>query len=146
MARGRGAEVFSSVAVFPWAFYRRWVMNDIFAFNRRLANSWWDLTEVSLAASQTIAARLPMIAAAASGFGSARANRETQEMVAEKIQAAAEGAQAGALQTARATWKMMTGQSHPAAMAHHMFDVAEAATGPARKKARANAKRLTRGR
>jgi len=117
-------------------------MNDIFAFNRRLAKSWWDMTEVGLAASQTIAARLPMIAAAASGFGSAHAQRETREMVAEKLRAASEGMQAGALQSAKATLRVMTGESHPAALAHHFFDVAEAATQPARRKARANAKRL----
>jgi hypothetical protein len=118
------------------------VMDDFFAINRRLARSWWDLAEVGFAASATIAARLPMIAATASGFGSASAQRETHEMVAEKIKAAAEGAQAGVLQSAKATLKVMTGQSHPAAMAHHMIDVAEAATRPARRKARANARRL----
>lgn len=117
-------------------------MNDIFAFNRRLANSWWDMTEVSLAASQTIAARLPMIAAAATGFGSPHAQRETREMVTEKLQATAEGLQASALQTAKATLQVMMGQVDATAMAHHMFDVAEAATQPARRKARANAKRL----
>ena len=117
-------------------------MDDIFAFHCRLARSWLDMAEVGLAASATIAARLPMIAAAASGFGSQRAQRETQEMVAEKILAATEGAQAGALETARATWKVMTGESHPTAMAHHMFDVADATTGPARRKALANADRL----
>ena len=63
-------------------------------------------------------------------------------MFAEKIKAATEGAQAGALQTAKATLKVMTGQSHPTAMAHHMIDVAEAATSPARHKARDNARRL----
>ena len=117
-------------------------MEDFFAINRRLARSWWDMAEVGLAASATIAARLPMLAAAASGFGSASAQRETQEMFAEKFQAAAEGAQAGALQTAKATLKVMTGQSNPAAMAHHMIDVAEATTSPARHKARDNARRL----
>ncbi|MBB4196774.1 hypothetical protein CCR94_20845 [Rhodoblastus sphagnicola] len=121
-------------------------MDDIFALNRRLARSWWDMTEVGWAATVTIAARLPMIAAAATGFGSQRAQRETREMVSEKLMAAAEGAQAGALQTARATFKVMTGDSHPTAMAHHLIDVAEAATRPAGRKARANAKRLwTRG-
>jgi hypothetical protein len=117
-------------------------MDDIFALNRRLASSWWEMTEISWAASATIAARLPMIAAAASGFGTRRQNRETREMVAEKIKAVTEGAQAGVLQTAKATLKVMTGDSHPTAMAHHMFDVAEAATRPARRKTRANAKRL----
>jgi len=117
-------------------------MDDIFALNRRLARSWWDMTEATFAASATIAARLPIIAAAASGFGSRRAQRETHEMVAEKIMAAAEGAQAGALQTAKATLKVMTGENDPTAMAHHMFDVADATMRPARRKACANARRL----
>jgi hypothetical protein len=120
-------------------------MDQFFSLNKRFTQSWWDMTEVGLAASQTIAARLPMLAAAASGFGSASAQRETREMVAEKIQAVAEGAQAGVLETAKATLRVMTGETHPAAMAHHMFDVAEAVTQPASLKARANARRLWPG-
>jgi hypothetical protein len=117
-------------------------MKEFLSLGQRLASSWWEMAEVGWAATATIAARLPIIAAAASGFGSRSAKRETQEMLAEKIQAAAEGAQAGAMQTAKATFRVMTGESHPTAMAHHMIDVAEAATQPARRKTRANAKRL----
>ena len=105
-------------------------MKEFLALNQRLASSWWEMAEVGWAASATIAARLPMLAAAATGFGSRQDKRETQEMLAEKIKAATEGAQAGAMQTAKATLKVMIGQSHPTAMAHHLFDVAEAATRP----------------
>src|SRR5208337_1289799 len=92
-----------------------------------------------------ISARLPMIAAAASGFGNRKDHAETQNMVTEKLMAASEGAQAGVLESAKVAWKWMTGESHPVAMAGHMMDVAAATTRPARRKVRANAKRLTWG-
>jgi hypothetical protein len=120
-------------------------MNDLFAFNNRLMRSWFEFCEVNAATFTTIYARLPIIAAAASGFGDKKARNETQDMVTEKLLAASEGAQAGALESAKMAWKVMSGDSHPMAMAGHMMDVAAAATRPARIKVRANAKRLAWG-
>jgi hypothetical protein len=108
-------------------------------------SSWFDVYETNSAAVATISARLPLIAAAASGFGSKHARHETQSMVAEKLLAASEGARAGALESAKVALKVMTGQTHPVEMAGHMMDVASATTEPARKKVKANAKRLARG-
>ncbi len=115
-------------------------MKEFIALNQRLTRAWWDAAETTAAASATIAARLPLIAAASTGFGDRHARGETQEMVAEKLKAVAEGAQASAMHTARATISVMLGEAHPVALAHptvlanHMMDVAEAATAPASSK------------
>lgn len=120
-------------------------MNDLFALHNRLMSSCFEAWEVQAATLSTIAARLPLIAAAATGFGDKKARHETQAMVTEKLLAASEGAQAGALESAKAALKVMTGHAHPVAVVGHMMDVAAATTAPARKKVRANAKRLARG-
>lgn len=108
-------------------------------------SSWFEFCDVQVASMATISARLPMIAATVYGFGDAKANDETQNMVTEKLIAATEGAQAGALESAKVAWKWMSGESHPVAIAGHFMDVAAAATRPARKKVHANAKRLSWG-
>jgi hypothetical protein len=118
-------------------------MKTIFALQERLIRTWFEALEVQVATFSTIYARLPMIAAAASGFGDKHDHRETQDMVTEKLQAAQECAEAGALQTAKMTWKVLNGDSNPVAMAGHMMDVAAAATRPARTKVLANARRLS---
>ncbi len=117
-------------------------MKSLFALHNRLLHSCFEAYEVQVATIATISARLPLIAAAATGFGTKHARQETQTMVTEKLHAASEGVQASALETAKVTLKVMTGQSHPVAMAGHMMDVADAATRPATRKVRANAKRL----
>jgi hypothetical protein len=118
-------------------------MKDYFALHGRLMRAGLEMFEVQAAAMATISARLPMLAATATGLGSKRQHRETQVMVAEKLKAASEGAGLGAMETARVTMKVLFGDAHPAAVAGHMMDVAAAATRPARRKVRANAKRLT---
>jgi hypothetical protein len=118
-------------------------MKDLLSLHNRLMGSWFEFCDVQVASIATISARLPMIAAAASGFGDQQANDETQNMVTEKLIAVAEGAQAGALESAKVAWKWMAGDSHPVAMAGHFMDVAAAATRPARVKVHANAKRLS---
>jgi hypothetical protein len=118
-------------------------MKTMFALQERLIRTWFQTFEVQIATFSTIYARLPIIAAAASGFGDKSDQRETQDMLTEKLQAAQEGAEAGALQTAKMTWKVLNGDAHPVAMAGHMMDVAAAATRPARKKVLANARRLS---
>jgi hypothetical protein len=118
-------------------------MKTIFALQERLISTWFEAFELQLATVSTIYARLPIIAAAASGLGDTNDHRETQNMVTEKLLAVQEGAEAGALQTAKATWKVLNGDAHPMAVAGHMMDVAAAATRPARKKVLANAQRLS---
>jgi len=117
-------------------------MKELFALQSRLMRTGLEVVELQAAALATISARLPLLAAAATGFGTKRARRETQVMVTEKFQAASEGAGLGALETAKATMKVLTGDAHPVAMASHMMDVAAAATRPARHKVRANARRF----
>ena len=48
---------------------------------------------------------MPMIVAAATGFGDKHDHHETEVMVTEKLRAAQEGAHAGALETAKMTWQ-----------------------------------------
>ncbi len=120
-------------------------MKHLFALHNRLMSSWFELYEVNNDSLMTISARLPLIAAAATGFGNRKARHETQAMVTEKLLAASEGAQAGALETAKVALKVMTGHTHPVAVAGHFMDVAAATTAPARKKVRANARRLAQG-
>ena len=117
-------------------------MKNLFALQDRLIRSWFQAWEVQAATFSTIYARMPMIVAAASGFGDIHDRNETEVMVTEKLRAAQEGAHAGALETAKMTWRVLSGDSHPVAMAGHMMDVADATTGPAHRKVLANAKRL----
>jgi hypothetical protein len=117
-------------------------MKDLLSLHNRLMGSWFEFCDVQASSMATISARLPMIAATAYGFGDKKANDETQNMVTEKLIAVSEGAQAGALESAKVAWKWMAGDSHPVAMAGHFMDVAAAATRPARIKVHANAKRL----
>ncbi len=121
-------------------------MTDFWELQFRLSRSWFEFIEVYFATVATISARLPIIAQASTGFGDHDARREARTMVTEKWRAAAAGAEAGALETAKAALKVMTGQTHPVAVAGHMMDVADAATRPARRKVRANARRLVRPR
>jgi hypothetical protein len=117
-------------------------MKNLFALQDRLIRTWFQAWEVQAATFSTIYARMPMIVAAATGFGDKHDHHETEVMVTEKLRAAQEGAHAGALETAKMTWRVLNGDSHPVAMAGHMMDVADAATGPAHRKVLANAKRL----
>ena len=118
-------------------------MNDFLGLQFRLWRSWVEFVEVTFATVATISARLPIIAQATTGFGDREAHHEARTMVTEKWRAVAAGAEAGALASAKAALKVMTGQTHPVAFAGHLMDVADAATRPARRKVRANARRLT---
>jgi hypothetical protein len=119
-------------------------MTDFLDLQIRFWSAWRELLDVYSATVATISARLPIIASAATGLGDRDARRETQAMAAEKWRAAAEGAEAGALEAGKAALKVMSGQTHPIAIAGHMMDVAAAATRPARHKVRDNARRLSR--
>jgi hypothetical protein len=117
-------------------------MDQLFALQNRLMRTWLQACEVQAATIATISARLPIIAAASSGFGDSHAQRETQVMLTEKLDAASEGAEAGMLETAKWTLKVMMGRSHVGDVADRMMDVAAAATRPARHRVLANAQRL----
>ena len=118
-------------------------MKTLFALQERLIRTWFEAFEIQVATFSTIYARLPIIAAAATGLGDKHDQRETQDMLTEKLRAVQEGAEAGALQTAKVTWKVLNGDAHPVAIAGHMMDVAAAATRPAREKVLDNAQRLS---
>jgi dihydropteroate synthase len=97
--------------------------------------------EASVAAGVTIAARAPILL---SHFtGRPERSEESVRMVAEKIEAAVEGAAAAQV----ALWSLW-GQvafgmvRGPTAFAHGMADVADAAMRPAHRRVRANARRL----
>lgn len=68
---------------------------------------------------------------------------ETVRMVAEKIDAAAEGAVAATLETGLALGRTLTGRTTPL---DAVLDVAQAAVAPARQKLRSNVRRLGRER
>lgn len=68
---------------------------------------------------------------------------ETVRMVAEKIDAAAEGAVAATLETGLALGRTLTGRATPLDV---VLDVAQAAVAPARQKLRSNVRRLGRTR
>ena len=87
-------------------------MKELLDLQSRFFRSWFELWEVYVASVATVSARLPLIAAAASGLGDRQARRETRVMVTEKLRAASQGAEAGALESAKAALKVMTGQNH----------------------------------
>ena len=95
-----------------------------------------DMAETSLASAQVIAARMPMIAAAATGSRSH--DRELTRMVTEKMTASS----AAGLSLWQAWAGMATGNS--GAVATAMMDATKASLAPFHAGATANAKRLGR--
>jgi hypothetical protein len=102
--------------------------------------------ETSVAAAVTIAARAPLLFGLP-GPRDGQDARETNRMVTEKMEAALEGA-ISAQFAMMLLWSRIAfgGVSGPAALAHGLADVAHAATNPAHRRVRANAKRLVRKR
>ena len=101
--------------------------------------------ETGIAASITIAARAPLFMGA--GHSSPEATAEALRMVAEKMEAAIEGAAAANVAMMSLWTRMMLGQIvSPASLAHGLADVAHAATQPVHARVQANAKRLGKGR
>lgn len=115
------------------------------SLQRRAVAMSFAAMEASLAAAVTIAARTPML------LGMSRPDaasmREAQTMVVEKLEAAFEGAVAAQF-TLFMLWGRVAfgGVRGPGALAHGLADVAHAATRPAHRRVRANAKRLARTR
>jgi hypothetical protein len=99
--------------------------------------------QVGMDAAVTIAARTPALMS--QGFNpTAESARETRRMVQEKIDATCEGAVAAQLAWASFFLKASFGGIRNASdLSLGLADVAEAAIRPARRKVRANAKRLT---
>jgi hypothetical protein len=112
-------------------------MRDWTTLSTKAFRFWLDSVQAGAAAWTTIAMRLPTLAAAATGKSSPEANR----MVTEKITAATEGAIKGSLKGAAVAGRAMTG---PVAAATSALAITDAMTGPARRRVKANAKRLSK--
>ena len=91
-------------------------------------------------AAVTIAARTPGLMRP-----SGDNTREATRMVEEKVSAACEGAVRASLAWGAFLFAtVLRGGATPTQFSHALFDVAEAAAGPARRTVRANARRLTK--
>ena len=111
------------------------------SLQRRAIAMSFTAMESSVAAAVTIAARAPILFGLPTRDG--HSARETQRMVAEKVEAAIEGTAAAQVAMMK-LWTRMAfgGVRGPTAFAHGLADVANAATRPAQRRVRANAKRL----
>jgi hypothetical protein len=114
-------------------------MHDLFEFNRRLLQFWSDMARAQTDAVLTIACRMPELARNGNRIGPPSA--EMQRMVSEKVAAYQEGAMAAG---AAAIAGSAAATKGPVAAAGLMLEVTKAATKPARRRVRANAKRLSR--
>jgi hypothetical protein len=99
----------------------------------------------AVAASVTIAHRLAMLSTPSVLEGAA-GQHEAMRMVAEKFNAATEGAVDAGLEAGRFMLRSAFGQVSPDDLAHGLVAIGVAATRPAARRARANARRLTRQR
>lgn len=94
--------------------------------------------------ARTVAARMPMLTTP--NPVSFREALERNRMVAEKVDAAAQGAIAASFAIGSFWMKAMTGRMRgPGDIMVGLLDVASAATAPASRKVAANARRLNRG-
>jgi hypothetical protein len=107
---------------------------------RYLFSTW----ETSIAAATTIAARMPILFAAATS-GSPKAMREARRMCTEKHTAAVEGAIAAGQEWMR-LWMRAGAMGSWVEAQQGMSQIMRAAMGPANRVCRANAQRLTRRR
>jgi hypothetical protein len=99
--------------------------------------------EAQRASAVTISHRMPILASLPfwpHPDGLIEANR----MVVEKFEAMAEGSLAASQQFAALTMRAATGRANPAEIATGMMAVAFAAAKPAQRRARANARRLSK--
>jgi hypothetical protein len=112
-------------------------MRDWTTLSARTFRFWVDAMQAGAAAWTTIAMRLPTLAAVAAGKSSPEATR----MVTEKIAAATEGAINGSFEGATRAARALGG---PVAAATSALAVTDAMTRPARRRVKANAKRLTK--
>ncbi len=98
---------------------------------------WTDTMLAATATVVTLSVRLPQIAAGT------MTRSEAGRMVGEKLAAAAEGTAAAATAALRVS-RRRGRASTPLRLAQDMIEVAEAASRPARRRVKANARRLTR--
>jgi hypothetical protein len=105
---------------------------------KAMFSAWED----SWAAATTIAARAPMLLSAATGTASPQALREVRRMYSEKYLAAVEGAMAAGQQWLK-LW-MRTGMAPWGEVGRGGQRIVQAAMKPARRTAKANARRLKR--
>jgi hypothetical protein len=111
--------------------------------NKRTALMASSAVQAGFDAAVTIAARTPALLSQ-SFNPTAESARETQRMVQEKIEAIYEGAAAAQFAWASLMMKAaFGGVRSPSDLSLGLAGVAEAALRPARRKVRANAKRLT---
>lgn len=97
----------------------------------------------AFAASITIAHRMALLSDPQALWG-ARVHSEAVRMVAEKLDAAAEGALQASLVAGRLAMRSATGRLSTDEVAKGLVAVGLAATRPAARRARANARRLTK--
>lgn len=113
------------------------------SLHRRAVRMSFVALEASVAAGVTIAARAPILMSHLTGRP--ERSEESVRMVAEKIEAAFEGAAAAQVALWSLWGQMAFGMVRgPTALAHGMADVADAAMKPAHRRVRANARRLVR--
>jgi hypothetical protein len=114
------------------------------SLQRRALTMSFAAMETTFAAVVTIAARTPVLVASMTpGRQKAADVVESQRMVMEKVEAAIEGAAAAQVALMTLWARMFFGTVRgPTAFAHGLADVAHAATHPAHRRVRANAKRL----
>lgn len=113
----------------------------------RTSTALMDMTFMAVttafAAHVTISQRLILMTMPVTLVGGNR-QREARLMVDEKIGAAVEGAMAASAEAQKLLISAALGPMTPDTLAARMIDVGLAATRPAERKARANARRLTR--
>ena len=116
-------------------------MRDFFALQSRAFRMWFDTVQANNDAMTTIAMRLPMMAT--ESMSGRPPSAEMKRMVSEKVEAAMQGALNGAIATGSLAARAMLGQLNPTRLAHGLMGVAAAAHGPAHRRVKANARRLT---
>ncbi|QCK87297.1 hypothetical protein E8L99_16805 [Phreatobacter aquaticus] len=114
----------------------------------RFTEAAWQAASVSasaaMAASLTIAHRMTMLADP-SAMSDSKNHAEAMRMVTEKMDAAAEGSFAAAAEASRFVMRSAMGQVSPDDIAHGLMKIGVAATKPATRKVKANARRLSAG-
>ena len=116
-------------------------MRDFFALQTRAVRMMFDTVQANNDAMTTIAMRLPMIAA--EGLSGRPPSAEMKRMVGEKVEAALQGSVNGTRAAGSLVLRALLGQMNPTRLAHDIMGVADAVQSPARRRVKANAKRLT---
>ena len=112
-------------------------------FPTLLMRAAFSTLEAGQASLVTINHRLPMLASL-SLWPTAATALEAQRMVTEKVAAAIEGSMAASQEATDLMMRAALGRADMTDMAKGMLTIAAAASRPARKRVKANAKRLSR--